>query len=81
MRYLVQTVETYRVDNEAEVVTTIEDAKKDSSYILTKYTSEHKEIKAKGEIVEEYYKVTLSKSFNNIKAPDTNIKINYEVDY
>ena len=79
MKYLIQTVETYRVDSEKEAVTLIEEAKADNNYILAKYTNEHKEVKAKGEVVDEYYKVTLSKLFNNIKEPDTNYTITYEV--
>lgn len=80
MKYLVSVVETYRVDNEAEAAAAIEEAKKDTTYILSKYTSEHKEVKAKGEVVDEYYKVTLTKLFNNIKEPDTNVEIIYEVE-
>lgn len=80
MKYLIQVVETYRVDNEKEAAAAIEQAKTDPSYILSKYTSEHKEVKAKGEVVDEYYKVTLSKLFNNIKEPDTNVEVTYEVD-
>lgn len=80
MKYLVSVVETYRVDNEKEAATAIEEAKKDTSYILSKYTSEHKEVKAKGEVVEEYYKVTLTKIFNNIKEPDIKVDVIYEVD-
>jgi len=80
MKYLVSVVETYRIDTEAEAATAINEAKKDNTYILSKYTSEHKEVKAKGEVVDEYYKVTLTKLFNNIKEPDTNIEVVYEVE-
>ena len=80
MKYLVSVVETYRVDNEKEAATAIEEAKKDTTYVLSKYTSEHKEVKAKGEVVDEYYKVTLTKLFNSIKEPDTNIEVVYEVE-
>lgn len=80
MKYLISVVETYRVDNEKEATAAIEEAKKDTTYVLSKYTSEHKEVKAKGEVVDEYYKVTLTKLFNNIKEPDTNIEVVYEVE-
>ena len=80
MKYLVSVVETYRVDNEKEAAAAIEEAKKDTTYVLSKYTSEHKEVKAKGEVIDEYYKVTLTKLFNNIKEPDTNIEVVYEVE-
>lgn len=79
-KYLVSTVETYRVDSENEATRTIEEAKNNGSYVLGKYTSEHRETKSKGEIVDEYWKVTLTKLFNNIKEPDTPVVINYEVE-
>lgn len=79
-KYLVSTVETYRVDTESEATRAIEEAKNDNSYILGKYTNEHKEKKSKGEVVDEYWKLTLTKLFNDIKEPDSIITINYEVD-
>ena len=78
-KYLVSTVETYRVDTETEATKVIEEAKKDNVYVLGKYTSEHKERKSKGEIVDEYWKISLTKLFNDIKEADTPITINYEV--
>lgn len=79
-KYLVSTVETYRVDTEAEATKAIEEAKNDSAYVLGKYTSEHKTRKAKGEIVDEYWKLSLIKLFNDIKEADTPVTINYEID-
>ena len=79
-KYLVSTVETYRVDTEAEATKAIEEAKNDSSYVLGKYTSEHKERKSKGEVVDEYWKLSLTKLFNDIKEADTIVNINYEVE-
>lgn len=79
-KYLVSVVETYRVDTEKEAAQAIEEAKKDGSYILGKYTSEHKERKSKGEVIEEYWKLSLTKLFNDIKEPDTIVEINYGVE-
>ena len=79
MKYLISTVETYRIDTEAEVEQMIADAKNDSRFILTKYNCEHKDVKEKGEIVGEYFKVTLTKSFNDIKDHYDVVTINYEV--
>lgn len=79
-KYLVSTVETYRVDTEAEATKAIEEAKNDSSYVLGKYTSEHKERKSKGEVIDEYWKLSLTKLFNDIKEADTIVNINYEVE-
>ncbi len=79
-KYLVSTVETYRVDTEAEATNAIEEAKNDSSYTLSKYTSEHKERKSKGEVIDEYWKLSLTKLFNDIKEPDAEVVVTYEVE-
>ncbi len=79
-KYLISTIETYRVDTEAEATKAIEEAKNDSAYTLGKYISEHKERKSKGEIVDEYWKLSLTKIFNDIKEPESIITINYEVE-
>ena len=49
-------------------------------YTLTKYVSEKKEVKAKGEIIDEFYKVTLTKVFTDIKEPDSVASVIYEVE-
>ena len=79
-KYLVSTTETYRVDTEIEATKAIEEAKQDGSYVLGKYTSEHKERKSKGEVIDEYWKLTLTKLFNDIKEPDSIVNVNYEVE-
>ena len=79
-KYLVSTVETYRVDSEAEVKQAIEEAKQNKSFTLTKYTSEYKERKLKGEVVDQYFKLQLTKVFNDIKEPDTYVDVNYKVE-
>lgn len=79
-KYLVSTTETYRVDTENEATRAIEEAKQDGSYILGKYTSEHKERKSKGEVIDEYWKLTLTKLFNDIKEPDSIVNVSYEVE-
>lgn len=80
-KFLVSTVETYRVDSDEEAKNLIEEAKKSSMFELGKYSSEYKIRSAKGEIVDEYYKVVLTKTFNDIKEPDRHIKVDYDVDY
>lgn len=79
-KYLVSTTETYRVDTENEATRAIEEAKQDGSYILGKYTNEHKERKSKGEVIDEYWKLTLTKLFNDIKEPDSIVNVSYEVE-
>ena len=68
-RYLIQTVETYRVDSEAEAKNLIEEAKKEGIYQLKKYNSEYKERKQKGEVIDAWYKVTLTKAFTDEREP------------
>ena len=80
MRYLVQTVEVYRADTEAEAQGLITEAKQAGEYTLSKYVSEKKEVKAKGEVIDEFYKVTLTKIFTDLKAPDTIANVIYEVE-
>ena len=77
-KYLTTVVETYRVDNEAEVEIMLEEAKNDNMYILTKYTSEKKERKQKGEVIDSWYKVSLYKAFNDEKDPYDIVHVRYE---
>jgi hypothetical protein len=80
MKYLIQTVETYRVDKEDEAKRMIEEAKSDNHFILKKYSSEYKEKKQKGEVVDTYYKVTLTKAFTDEKEPEFRTEISYAND-
>ena len=77
MKYLTKIVETYRVATEAEAAQIIEEAKKDNRFALVKYESVHKERKAKGEVVDEWERVTLHKVFNDEKEPDSYVKVDY----
>ena len=79
--YLIKTDETYRADSESEAASLINDAKEDGRFILSKYTTVKKEQKSKGEIVDEWYQVTLVKNFNDEKDPISNINVNYEVSF
>ena len=80
-KYLVSATEVYRVDNEESAAALIDAAKAETKYILAKYSSVKKEKKAKGEIVDEWYQVTLVKKFNDEKDPISNIDVNYEVSF
>ena len=79
MKYLVSTVETWRVDTESEATQLIADAKAAKEFTLSKYNCERKDIKEKGDIVGEYYKVSLTKVFNEIKDPVVEANVIYEV--
>ena len=76
-KYLIQTIETYRADTETEAEQLITDAKASSEYELKKHNAEKKEIKQKGEIVDEYWKVNLTKKFTDEKFPSTQTSISY----
>lgn len=75
-RYLIETTEIYRVDSEAEASELINKAKQDA-YGVVKYSSVHKERKAKGEIVDEWYRVSLTRKFTDEKEPVEDVGINY----
>lgn len=78
-KYLIQTTEVYRADNEIEAQEIIGAAKAAAEYTLTKYSSEKKEVKAKGEVIDEFYKITLAKTFTDIKDPEVQADVIYEV--
>ncbi len=78
-KYLISTVETYRVDSENEAKTLIDEAKKERVGEVTKYGCIQKQQKAKGEVVQEWYRVTLTKVFNDEKEPYSVISANYKI--
>ena len=78
-KYLIQTTEVYRVDSEPEVENLIAEAKEDSTFDVIKYNCEHKERKQKGDIIDDYYKVSIVKGFTSEKEPETQVIISYEI--
>jgi hypothetical protein len=76
-KYLIKTTEVYRADTEGEATALIEEAKKDGRFVLAKYSTEKKEVKSKGEVVEAYELVTLTKSFNDPKMPESVVDVEY----
>ena len=79
MKYLVNAVEVYRIDSEKEATDFIEQAKRNPSFTLVKYSNEQKEKREKGEVVDEWRRVTLWKNFNDEKNPEVEVVIDYEV--
>ena len=77
MKYLIETTEVYRVDTEEEAKIVVEEAKKKSTVV--KYNCAYKCKKQKGEIVEEWFKVTITKAWTSEKEPDSNIEVSYKV--
>jgi hypothetical protein len=78
-KYLIKTTEEHRADTEREAAELISAAKADTRYTLSKYASVKKERKAKGEIVDEYYIVTLVKIFDDPKEPTGEASIEYRI--
>lgn len=77
--YLCSTVETYRADYEHEADELINFARESKLYDLKKSNVQKKEVKAKGEIVDEFFLVSLTKNVQDPKNPEVNVKLNYEV--
>lgn len=80
MKYLCQVQEVYRVDSESEAAQLIAEAKSDRRFTLLKSSTEYKTVKAKGEIVDEYWKTTLVKKFTELKEPDATVSVSYSVE-
>ena len=78
-KYLIKTTEEHRADTEFEATELINSAKADSRYILSKYSSVKKERKQKGEIIDEYYLVTLVKVFDDAKEPCGEASVEYKI--
>lgn len=77
-KYLISVTENYRVDTEQETITMIQEAKDSQQYTLAKYSSQYKERKQKGEVVDAYWKLSLTKVFDDEKEPCGNAAIEYK---
>ena len=77
-KHLISVTEVYRVDNEDQAARLIEDAKNSNQYTLSKYSSVHKERKQKGEVIDEWYRLTLTKVFDDEKEPISEVSIEYQ---
>lgn len=79
MKFLLEVTESYRVNSQTEVDQLIEQAKTSNQYTLTKYNCQQKEQKQKGEVIDSWFKVSLTKKFNTEKEPDRDVDISYNV--
>lgn len=77
-KYLISSVDTYRVDSEMEAKELIEAAKADPMYNLKKYTTEKRCTKSKGEIVDEWLRCQLTREFTSEKEPESTFEISFE---
>lgn len=78
-RYLTKVVETYRLANEQDVEKFLSELKADSRFTIAKYISTKKELKSKGEVIDEWIRFEVTKLFNDEKEPNTGIEINYNI--
>lgn len=78
MRYLLKAVDTYRVPNEAAVETLHDELLNDPCFDLVGFSYKVKQIKVKGEVIEEYMVVQATKQFTAEKEPEDVYTVYYE---
>lgn len=79
-KHLISVLEVYRVDSEEEAANLIQEAKDSHKYTLSKYSSVYKERKMKGEVVDAWHKVSLTKVFDDEKEPIACVEIEYDTE-
>lgn len=67
-RYLINRVDTYRVDSEADAKRFVEELKQSDGEVL-KHSIEYKEQKSKGEVIQSWYRLVVKKQYNDEKEP------------
>ena len=77
-KHLISVVETYRVDSEDEVARIIKEAKEDDTCELIKHNSVKKERRQKGEVIDAWYRLSLTKLFDDEKEPMSEVSISYQ---
>ena len=80
MKYLINSVDTYRVATVEDVERLHEELKANPNFTLAYFSYKTKTVKQKGEIIDEYQLVSVKKIFHDEKDPMTFIEIQYEVD-
>lgn len=76
--YLLKAVDTYRVSTVEEVERLHDDLLADNNFDLVAFSYKTKQIKAKGQVVEEYQIVSATKIFTDEKEPDREVSVIYE---
>lgn len=79
MNYITQIVETIRVPSVGAVEKLHTELKNDSRFELKKFEYQHKEVKQKGEVIDEYELVKATLYFNAEKEPSRVVNINYDI--
>lgn len=78
--YLIKVTEQYRCDTEAEAEVLINEAKESGQYTVVKSSSEIKTTKSKGEVIDEWRRVLITKEFTSEKEPTEQITVVYGED-
>lgn len=78
-RYVLTDTTTYRVPDVAAVEKLHEELLNDGDFQLVSFSYKTKQIKVKGEVVEEYQVVQAKRLFNEEKDPENLVDITYEV--
>ena len=78
MEYLINTVVTYRVHTVEEAEAMHEKFKNDGRFELVQFSYTTKDIKEKGEVVDQYQVVKMKLIFTNEKEPEATYNINFE---
>lgn len=79
-KFLVKTVDVYRVDTVSEVEQFHQDLKNSKEFELASFAYQQKQVKQKGEIIDEYCLVSVKKVFNSEKEPTNQIDVFYGYD-
>jgi len=80
MNYLTAVIETIRVPNVDEVEKLHAKLKEDSKFELKKFEYTHKEVKSKGEVIDEYELVKATLIFNNEKEPNCYVNVDFQIE-
>ena len=75
--YLIKVTEQYRCDSESEAESLIKRAKEDNQYTVIKTSNEIKTLRQKGEVVDEWRRVIITKEFTSEKEPDAQLEPEY----
>ena len=80
MNYITSIVEVIRVPNVDEVEKLHAELREDRRFELKKFEYTHKEVKQKGEVIDEYELVKATLVFNNEKEPECYVKVDFSID-
>lgn len=81
MTFLINVTEQYRCDSEEEAQQLIAKAKENHRYTVIKTSNTFKTAKLKGEVIDKWWRVTITKEFCTEKEPDCTLKPIYSEEY